>query len=135
MDGVQPGDYSGRALSLSKDGSRLVQRENQSRGPIVQSLIFTQGLVIKSNGAGPNSDPRTTGRARAFELVGSTFGSTWIRIGNSFDDEYSGTGGAAVAVNADGTKVVVGADAAVEAASPDGAAPGRVRVYDLTTTC
>mmetsp|Transcript_15894 Transcript_15894/g.49232 ORF Transcript_15894/g.49232 Transcript_15894/m.49232 type:complete len:311 (+) Transcript_15894:219-1151(+) len=114
VDGVQPGDYSGRALSLSKDGSRL---------------------VIKSNGAGPNSDPRTTGRARAFELVGSTFGSTWIRIGNSFDDEYSGTGGAAVAVNADGTKVVVGADAAVEAASPDGAAPGRVRVYDLTTTC
>eukprot|EP00956_Cyclotella_meneghiniana_P026217 scaffold56176_cov23-Cyclotella_meneghiniana.AAC.1 len=102
INGEATSDYSGRAVSLSADGTILA-------------------IGAKSND-GNGSD---SGHVRVFQLVDS---SSWTQIGQDINGEASGDrSGYAVSLSADGTVLAIGA----YLNDGNGSNSGHVRVFQL----
>ena len=101
LDGEAGGDYSGRSVALSADGTRLAVGAPENDG----------------NGA-------DSGHVRVYELVGGA----WTQLGADLDGEAAGDrSGGSVALSADGNRLAVGASSN----DGNGADSGHVRVYEL----
>ncbi|TNF66427.1 MAG: hypothetical protein EP298_09785, partial [Gammaproteobacteria bacterium] len=99
IDGESANDFAGR-VSLSSDGKR----------------VAIGGILNDGNGA-------DSGHVRIYEWNGSD----WSQLGLDIDGENAGDGsGISMALNADGSRVVIGAWLNADA----GAASGHVRIYD-----
>ena len=101
IDGEAADDNSGKAVSLSSDGTRVAIGAPQN------------------NGAG-----LAAGHVRVYQLDGNA----WVKVGSDIDgeaaDDYSG---GSVSLSADGTRVAIGANYNSDSAFY----AGHVRVYDL----
>ena len=103
IDGEAPGDESGRAVSLSPDGSRVAigARENDGNGS-------------------------ASGHVRVYEYSGGN----WTQLGNDIDGEAAGDqAGKSVSLSSDGSRVAIGAYLNDGAAN----ASGHVRVYEYSS--
>ena len=99
INGESANDQSGRALSISADGS-----------------VVAIGAMYNS-GNGTNS-----GHVRIFENIGGN----WVQIGNDIDGEAANDfSGYSVSLNADGTIVAIGS----VNSSVNGAGSGHVRIF------
>ena len=106
IDGEADGDQSGRAVSMSDDGSRV---------------------AIGAIGNDFNATALDVGHVRVYELEGDI----WTQIGQDIDGEGAGDMfGRAVALSRDGAKVAIGGY------NNDGAGvdAGHVRVYELISS-
>jgi len=103
IDGEAEYDYSGRAVSLSADGTRVAIGAPENSG---------------INGS-------ESGHVRVYELIENS----WVQLGQDIDGEaeydYSGR---AVSLSANGTRVAIGA---TENSGINGSNSGHVRVYEL----
>jgi uncharacterized protein YjbI with pentapeptide repeats len=105
IDGEGPGDYSGRSVSLSSNGS-----------------IVAIGAYYNDGTNGSDS-----GHVRVFEYSGGT----WNQMGTDIDGEAaSDRSGRSVSLSGDGTIVAIGADGN----DGNGSASGHVRVYEWNGT-
>ena len=101
IDGAHRGDYSGRSVSLSTDGTVL---------------------AIGAGGNDGNGDG--SGHIRVFQLDGNS----WTQVGLDIDGEAAGdTSGFSVSLSANGTVVAIGAHSNGE----NGSDSDHVRVFDL----
>ena len=101
IDGEAAGDLSGRAVSLSSDGSRLA--------------------IGASGSDGNGSD---AGHVRVYDLVDGS----WSQVGADIDGEAAGdVSGVSVSLSSDGSRVAIGAPQN----DGNGSGAGHVRVYDL----
>jgi hypothetical protein len=106
IDGEAAGDFSGRSVSLSADGSRVA---------IGAPNNYTDG-----GGGG-------AGHVRVYDWNGTA----WVQLGQDIDGEtYQDNSGSSVAVSADGSRVAIGA----RFNNDGGDAAGHVRVYDWNGT-
>ena len=106
IDGEADGDQSGRAVSMSDDGSRV---------------------AIGATGNDFNATALDVGHVRVYELVDGI----WAQIGQNIEGEGAGDFfGRAVALSRDGTKLAIGGY------TNDGAGvdAGHVRVYELISS-
>ncbi|MFY0673403.1 MAG: choice-of-anchor D domain-containing protein [Bacteroidia bacterium] len=105
IDGETADDQSGRVVSMSADGNRVA--------------IGT----YKNDGNGTNA-----GHVRIFEYNSST--SSWSQLGADIDGEASGDqSGTSVAMNEDGSRVVIGAPYN----DGNGTDAGYVRIYEYNS--
>ena len=103
IDGERAGDRTGYSVAMSADGNTVV----------------TGAYVSDDNGT-------NAGHARVYQYVGSE----WVQVGSDIDGEAAGDlAGISVAVNHNGTTVIVGAS--LNDAAGDNA--GHARVYELVT--
>jgi hypothetical protein len=103
IDGEANGDQSGRAVSLSADGSRVAIGASANDGNGVDA-----------------------GHVRVFELTGTT----WSQIGGDIDGEATmDRFGRAVALSGEGNKVVVGA----YTNDGGGDQSGHIRIFELVS--
>ena len=101
IDGEAAGDYSGRSVALSSDGTRLAVG------------------AYENDGTGSYA-----GHVRVFDLGGGV----WTQVGGDIDGEAAGNrSGQSVALSSDGTRLAVGA----YQNSGTGTSAGHVRVFDL----
>jgi hypothetical protein len=103
--GEAAGDFSGGAVAISSDGSRV------------------------AIGAFGNSNDITgqAGHVRVFDFVSIT--DTWTKVGNDIDGEAAGDfSGYALAISADGSRVAIGADGNT---NDNTGQSGHVRVFDF----
>ena len=100
IDGEAAGDYSGRGVSLSSDGSRVAIG------------------AINNDGNGSNS-----GHVRVFEYQVISGTATWTQLGQDIDGEAkSDESGSSISLSSDESRVAIGAMV------NDGG--GHVRIYD-----
>jgi len=100
IDGEATGDYFGRSVSMSSDGTRVAIGASGNDGT-----------------SGSTSDNR--GHVRVY----SESGGTWTQVGGDIDGEAAGDrAGRTVSMSADGTRVAIGA-------TENDANRGHVRVY------
>ncbi|WP_296382733.1 T9SS type A sorting domain-containing protein [Winogradskyella sp.] len=100
IDGEATGDFSGRSISLSSDGSIVAIGANDNDG----------------NGFG-------SGHVRIYENQSGT----WVQIGQDIDGESAGdNSGNSISLSSDGSIVAIGA----EANDGNGLSSGHVRVYE-----
>ena len=100
IDGEAAGDWSGRSVSMSSDGTRVAIGASGNDGT-----------------SGSTSD--TAGHVRVY----SESGGTWTQVGGDIDGEAAGdAAGRTVSMSADGTRVAIGA-------TENDANRGHVRVY------
>ena len=87
IDGEAAGDYSGRGVSLSSDGSRVAIG------------------AINNDGNGSNS-----GHVRVFEYQVISGTATWTQLGQDIDGEAeSDESGSSISLSSDGSRVAIGA--------------------------
>ena len=104
LDAEAAGDQFGLALAISPDGTRLISGANSNDG--------------NGNGAG---------HARVFEFDGTN----WVQLGADIDGEAVGDrSGISVAINANGSRVAVGANVN----DGNGSNSGHVRVFQFNGT-
>ena len=102
IDGEAAGDYFGRSVSMSSNGSRIAIGASQN------------------DGNGNNS-----GHARVFEEIAGG----WVQLGQDIDGEAAGdASGLAVSLSGDGTTLAVGAFGNDQ----NGIQSGHVRIYSLS---
>ena len=106
IDGEAANDYSGGAVSLSSDGSRVV-------------------IGAYWNDGGSNSSSDNRGHVRIYDYNGSA----WVKAGADIDGEAPDdrSGGYSVSLSSDGTRIAVGATQN----DGGGTNSGHVRVYSL----
>jgi hypothetical protein len=103
IDGEAGGDYSGKSISLSSDGSRVAIGAYENGG----------------NGA-------KSGHVRIFDYTPSGTNS-WTQVGGDIDGEAAeDRSGYSVSISSDGSRVAIGAYSA------NGSDSGHVRIFDYT---
>jgi hypothetical protein len=110
IDGEAAGDYSGKSVSLSADGTR-----------VAIGAIYNDG-----NGFG-------AGHVRIYELSGNT----WIQLGQDIDGGPDPETGKSVSLSADGNRVAIGDTGTGDGADigdwrDDVWDSGHVRIYELS---
>jgi hypothetical protein len=150
LDGIAAADGFGNTLSMSTDGQRMVigstgggGRANayelvgtnwvqmgasimpEIPGAVVLTLSMSaDGSRIALGEPNNNSQGGAVGAVRIIEWNGTA----WVQVGNTFYGQLDSEGfGLAVAISANGTRVVAGAPRN----SINSSHPGQVRVYDL----
>jgi hypothetical protein len=102
IDGEAAGDFSGRSVAMSSDGSRVAIGANAN------------------DGTGANA-----GHVRVYDLIGST----WTQVGADIDGEAAGdSSGISVAMSSDGSRVAIGANGN----DGTGTNAGHVRVFEAS---
>jgi len=102
IDGEAAGDYLGRSVSLSSDGT-----------------------IVAIGASGNDGNGIDSGHVRVYEYTNNT----WTQLGGDIDGEADGDqSGISVSLSSDGTIVAIGA----ERNDVNGSSSGHVRVYEYT---
>ena len=101
INGEAAGDYSGRSVSLSSDGSRVAIGASANDG----------------NGS-------SSGHVRIYEYDSGS--DSWAQLGSDIDWEAAGDSSHKVSLSSDGSRVAIGA----EGNDGGGTDSGHVRIYD-----
>lgn len=156
IDGEAAGDASGVAVSLSGDGNRLAIGAPQNGtfgharvyewsgtawvqlGADIEDTApaglnqFGNSLALSGNGnrlivgayLNNNAGGNQAGHAQIFDWTGAA----WVQIGNSINGQLASANcGSSVAINQDGSRIMVGTPANTGFSN----APGEVRIYHL----